>query len=85
MDIICPKCTEPYDLSELHDNDFGLSFSDANRKFHTDGCSAVFETRCTPVESLRGDVSAAMYDMLGDDIDGIAAMMEDFDMMDMFD
>lgn len=89
MDIICPVCTEPWDLSELHDAEGGLSFSEANALFHTKGCGPVFGVTCKPVtasgDRLRGDVSAAMYDLLGDDVDGIAAMMEDFDMMGGFD
>lgn len=85
MDIICPVCTEPWDISELHENDEGLSFSEANTLFHTKGCGAVFGGSCKPVSSLRGDVSAAMFDVLGDDVDGIAAMMEDFDAMGMLD
>lgn len=88
MDIICPVCAEPWDMSELHEAE-GMSFTAANNLFHTKGCGAVFGGSCKPVTDpggrLRADVSAAMFDMMGDDVDGIAAMMEDFDMMGDFD
>lgn len=87
MDIICPKCAEPWDVSELHEAEDGLTFSEARAMFAAQGCGPVFGARCTPATSdrdrLRADVSSAMFDLLGDDVDGCASMMEDFEYMGM--
>jgi len=87
VDIICPRCDEPCDMSELHE--FApLSYDEARRIFFdtSQGCGQLFNDRpCERVESLRADVSAAMADLLGDDVDGIAAMMDDFDYIGAFD
>jgi len=77
MDIYCPKCGEPYDNDELHDNDEGMSYEAASKLFRTKGCSAVFGTRCVPVENNTTRIASALYDVLGDDMDGVASEMED--------
>lgn len=43
------------------------------------GCGVVFAGEpCQLQPSMRGCVSSALHEMLGDDVDGIAAMMEDY-------
>lgn len=75
MDIYCPQCGEPWDNDELHESDLG--YRAAYRKFFAAGCGSVFDVTCTPRATDTGAISAAMYDLLGDDVDGIAAMMQD--------
>lgn len=86
MDLICPKCSEPWEVDSLHEADFGLSFSNARRLFFTEGCGAVFEgVVCEPTHTLIGDASAVLYDLLGDDVDGIASSLDDFAFLGLFD
>jgi len=91
MDINCPKCAEPVELDYLHevadiDSQYGdgATFIDVLHAFQTDGCSALGE-RCNPRVTDRDRARAAgaamLYELLGDDIDGAAAMLEDFEYM----
>lgn len=88
MDVNCPRCAEPCDIYEFHDlaAEQGTTFDAVRRTFFTEGCGIAFGGRqCEKVESLTADASAVLYDLLGDDVDGIAAMLEDFDYMGMLD
>lgn len=83
MDIYCPKCAEPVEIDYLHDvaDDNGTTFTVELHRFQSDGCKAI-GARCNPVKDRgRASAAAALYDLLGDDIDGAAAMLEDFEMM----
>jgi len=73
MDLRCPECGEPWDMDELHDVP-GLSFQDAWRTFKRIGC-AVFGTKCG--SGASDPRVRAVYDVLGDDVDGAAAEVED--------
>jgi hypothetical protein len=83
MDLYCPRCSEPWDLDELHYVD-GLTFDQARRAFRAEGCGA-FGTRCERDGGLRAEASAVLMDLLGDDVDGVAAMLEDFEWAGMLD
>lgn len=79
MDIYCPKCSEPWEIDTLHDvaDEQGSSFGEVREDFYRRGCAAI-GTRCNP--ATVGDASpaiAAAYDLLGDDVDGAASMLED--------
>ena len=81
MDIYCGKCGEPWDMDTFHDValDEGTTWSRVAAKFRQIGCNALSGTQCNP----SGDVTLAMMadaamDMLGDDMDGVAAMMADY-------
>lgn len=82
MDLICPVCAEPVDNDYFHDLvDDGTfsSYREAAAAFRRSGCEGIGETHSENRNSYRADVSAAMFDLLGDDMDGAAAMMEDFE------
>jgi hypothetical protein len=64
-----------------------VSFNEVLQQFQAQGCKALTEAygdmECEKAQGddrtrLRAEVASAMYDLLGDDIDGAAAMMEDF-------
>ena len=89
MDIHCKFCGEPVNTDEFHDQDTG-SWQTWISAFKAFGCGAVdamFDgklpkesVKCTsePVvdeENLMG--IEVLQNMLGDDIDGLAAMSED--------
>lgn len=76
MDIYCPVCGEPWNLDALHDVP-GVAFESARRRFAREGCRVFGSTHNSAVDSDRAAKSAVLHQLLGDDIDGIAALMED--------
>ena len=83
MDIYCPKCGEPVDIDYLHDvaETNAGTFTEVREAFYMDGCEALGD-QCNPNPNRnRAAVAAALMDLLGDDVDGLAADMEDFEAM----
>jgi len=64
-------------MDELHDVP-GKSWKMAREDFAANGC-AVFNTSHGIVNPDLAQVSAILFDLLGDDVDGIAAEMADFE------
>lgn len=85
MDVMCGVCGEPWDIDELHDNEAGVPFKQAMGLLRTQGCGVVFGTRCAPPEDpadrARVGIAREVMDLLGDDVDGAAAMLEDFNLL----
>lgn len=86
MDIYCPKrgCAEPFENDSLHDAvDDGLfsTYHDALHAFQREGCTAVGFTHSTGNDNGKSEVMAAMFDLMGDDVDGAMSAMEDFEYM----
>lgn len=85
MDLLCPKCGEPWDIDSLHDEaeSQGTTFSRIAKRFCQIGC-AVFEgVTCVSNDDVSKDTLeniSAIYDLLGDDMDGAASFLEDFDL-----
>jgi hypothetical protein len=88
MDLICGKCAEPTDNDCLHDlvaDGMYDTYSDAAAAFRQKGCEALGEKHNpATLNSYRALAADAMFDLLGDDMDGAAAMMDDFDYLGMF-
>ncbi len=83
MDIYCPKCGEPTDNDSIHDAvNEGIfdSYVEGLHAFQSQGCEA-FGWKHGNINAARAEAMSAMFDLLGDDVDGAAAMMEDFDYM----
>jgi len=93
MDIICPKCGEPWDHDSLHEEvaereleGETATYHGVLREFQASGCGVAFRAfggtmgePCTAAERpYSAHAAEALYDLLGDDIDGAAAMLEDF-------
>lgn len=90
MDLLCPKCGEPWDFETIHDvvaeligsgdpDDCKATFQSVAADFRRRGCPAL-DGRCsTGAEAdVEGAVAAStLYELLGDDMDGAAAMLED--------
>ena len=92
MDLICPRCTEPWDNDSLHEEAeaLGTSYSVVAAEFRTNGCKALEhafgpQDDCVSANNTRSMASAAMFELLGDDMDGAASLMEDFDYAGMLD
>lgn len=74
MDLYCSKCGEPWELAELHDVE-GLSFKAAFREFKERGCE-MFGVSCGDPNVELAEMAGLAYELLGDDADGAAAMLE---------
>lgn len=90
MDIYCPKCREPWDNDSLHEEvdarrEAGrtATYDSVKREFFADGCAALSEAfgcDCNPatVGQGRSVVLDELYDLFGDDLDGLMSDLEDF-------
>lgn len=81
MDILCPKCSEPWEIDCLHDlveEEKYSSFDQAFKKFRKVGCAAL-DSKCYnhQVSDLRLQQIQIIYDLMGDDVDGCASSFED--------
>jgi hypothetical protein len=84
MDIQCPKCGEPWEIDTLHDyaaeND--TTFTKLYRVFRTRGCGEAFaEWRITCIPDKDAEARTMLAEVLGDDVDGYAATLEDFGLL----
>lgn len=87
MDLYCSKCGEPVDNDELHGvaQASGQRYAEVAASFRIEGCHALGMTHNNHPDVAtdrvfgltRAQSSEALYDLLGDDMDGAAAMMED--------
>ena len=75
MDIYCKRCGEPWDFIGAADT-ADMSRQEYDRMMAGDGCPACFGK---PVEKqpFRARLMSELHAVLGDDIDGLAAEMED--------
>jgi hypothetical protein len=90
MDIYCQQCGEPWDSHELGpDGDFN---SKERKDFKTGvGCpSCAWGTNSKRIDEYNESIkeqdkldpagaTAVLFDLLGDDIDGIASSLDDID------
>ena len=83
QDIYCPRCGEPWEIDTFHDvaEEQAITFRQALDRFYSDGCAATgwIHGVCEVRRTGRTMAMSALADIMGDDVDGIAAMLEDFD------
>lgn len=85
MDIYCSKCGEPWEIDTLHDvaEEIDSTFKKVLADFRKTGCSALGDYECSEdvgavVGGLRvQDAQSVLFDLLGDDIDGVASELAD--------
>lgn len=80
MDIYCPICGEPWDMDELHyvAAAHGTTFQDELTNFQTKGCGTFDGEPCADVpDRTRAAAAAVAFELMGDDIDGVASFLED--------
>lgn len=79
MDLYCPKCSEPWDNDSIHqeveDRGGNATYHAVAAEFRARGCEALGASHG---EGQANPYASALYDLLGDDMDGAAAMMEDY-------
>lgn len=88
MDVYCPRCGEPFDIEEFHDVAAyeETSFDAVRKQFRAEGCCVFGGAPCeVQPNSVRAMASALLMDVSGDDIDGVAADLEDFEFLGMLD
>lgn len=78
MDIRCPKCGEPWDHDELHEEaqSRGTDYTTVMREFQSVGCEA-FGCSHGHVDDDAAMLASMTYDLMGDDMDGAASMFDD--------
>lgn len=75
MDIYCQRCGEPWDVVGLHSGDV----TPPERKQILDGdCCPCCKGKDVKDRPLCAEATEVLMDLLGDDIDGLAATLEDF-------
>jgi hypothetical protein len=94
-DLICPVCGEEWDLDVIHEEAAVRaqtgprpSFTTVLRQFQHSGCGVALAGSCGPLTCVPDESTAdlaniarAMYDLLGDDIDGAINEIEDYRLM----
>lgn len=88
MDIPCPICGEPWDNDTIHEEveyrksngDAKATYSKVAQEFRSKGC-VTFNgaSQCKPSNSFRQQAIRMTYDLLGDDMDGAASLLDDYD------
>ena len=84
MDIYCTRCGEPWDMDTLWDiaDENDITYNAAHKLFIKQGCAAVDPgIECSVQNKEVSAMYAVLADLLGDDVDGIAASLEDFEYM----
>jgi hypothetical protein len=90
MDVYCRNCGEPWENETLHEvaEEMGKTYSQVAKAFSTKGCKAFdgsdYETSHCTADS-RANARGAIADLLGDDMDGMSAMLEDLEYMGLLD
>ena len=89
MDLYCQHCDEPWEVSTVYHElgDENKTAEKAKQDFLAGvGCpSCEWGTLGEKTASIKSDAMWAMAEMLGDDVDGMASMMDDFEYMGMLD
>lgn len=81
MDLVCTRCGEPWALDHvLHDDP--AAFERTNGVIRSCPACPRREPRHTPKKAERLAAVAALGEMLGEDIDGLAATLEDFGLLE---
>jgi len=79
MDILCHVCGEPVDVSYFHDvaAEQGTTFDRVREDFYARGCEALGDGH-NDTEYEHSAEILVLQELLGGDVDGMAAMIEDF-------
>ena len=88
MDIYCSVCGEPTDIWCIGEEAEAMgnteeAYASVRKAFRKVGCNAFPLTMgeaswCKPNNSDRANIAAALMGLMGDDLDGVASMMEDY-------
>ena len=83
MDLRCTVCGEPWDMDEvLHEqylNGVKLAPGSARKRFQRLGCEAMDSKHNESPDTEAAMIAQTLGELLGDDVDGLAAMLEDWE------
>jgi hypothetical protein len=88
MNLICQKCDETWEVCYVGcgDMDADGNAGDAERFKAGEGCPACkWGAKAPKKQSFRGEAMGMLADLLGDDIDGMASMLDEAEYAGMFD
>ncbi|MDP2729610.1 MAG: hypothetical protein Q8O55_03925 [Dehalococcoidales bacterium] len=74
MDLYCKRCGEPYDMDNVN---FEMTTLERIHFKDGRGCPSCYGHPAPEKRPLRAKLQEAAEDVMGDDMDGVAAMMED--------
>lgn len=79
MDIFCPICAEPVDNDELHiyAKEIESTYRAVAADYRERGCEAIGMKHTVNSSSAAAANARAVYDILGDDMDGAMAEFAD--------
>lgn len=78
MDLLCPRCSEPFEISELHEVRTDISFEERLQLFFEQGCGALLGSgRCAPDGCGSSELGRALWKVLGNDPDALAIAWAD--------
>lgn len=78
MDVYCKRCGEPWDLYGVEHGDMT---DDERRRFWAgEGCPRCYG-KPVAKRPFRAEVTSVLHDLLGDDLDGLAAELDDAEFM----
>lgn len=78
MDLVCINCGEPWDMDYVLHEATSAFTRTHGRIDRCPVCPATGRPQLSPAKQAQLDAIAALADMLGNDIDGLAAELEDF-------
>jgi hypothetical protein len=82
MDVYCLKCGEPYDVISVTDMTYRSDGGTRIQFYAGEGCPSCDWGKKAPNEPpFRSELMQAGLDILGDDVDGLAATLEDYDFL----
>ena len=78
MDVYCKRCGEPWDLLGVNDGDMTAAERDSFWKGeYCPSCHG----KTVEKRPFRAELATVLHEVLGDDVDGLAAEMEDAELM----
>lgn len=88
MDLYC-KCGEPWEMDSLHDvcedrihagdeRNYEDIWREVKNDFRKHGCQIFGCNHSEVPERNKHSLQEALFEVMGDDIDGVASMMEDY-------
>jgi len=86
MDVYCLNCGEPWDIFCLQDEpeEFKLAEENTGRIVACPCCEGKPQD-LSPQQSGRLESISAVAELLGDDVDGLAAMLDDLEYLGLLD
>ncbi len=78
MDVYCKRCGEPWDLLGVNDGD--MTATERDRFWRGEDCPSC-HGKAVEKRPFRAELTTVLHDLLGDDVDGLAAELEDAEVM----